>query len=266
MNADWGNAPAPAARELLLRLLVRRQEQTIEAADAVRACALFSISTNNARVALNRLLSSGLLETVGRGTYTLGPAGQALGREVAAWREAEARLRPWDGSWVMVSTTALGRTDRKALRGRERTLALLGFRSLDEGLSIRPDNFKGGVGEIRERLHALGLEVEAPVFVASDLDPRLEEHARTLWVTDRLEDHYASTRAELERSLARLAILPIEEAARESYLLGDQAVRQLVFDPLLPDPLVSSVQRQAFVETLKRYDAAGFDVWQRFLG
>jgi phenylacetic acid degradation operon negative regulatory protein len=39
----------------------------------------------------------------------------------------------------------------------------------------------------------------------------------------------------------------------------------VVFDPLLPDPLVDVGERRAFVETLLRYDRVGRAIWQAFL-
>ena len=42
----------------------------------------------------------------------------------------------------------------------------------------------------------------------------------------------------MDESLQRLRKLPLDQAALEAYYLGDQMLRQLVFDPLLPSPLV----------------------------
>jgi phenylacetic acid degradation operon negative regulatory protein len=36
-----------------------------------------------------------------------------------------------------------------------------------------------------------------------------------------------------------------------------------VFDPLLPDPLVDSAERSAFLETVLRYDEAGHAIWRK---
>ncbi|MCY1375094.1 hypothetical protein D9M69_624810 [compost metagenome] len=76
---------------------------------------------------------------------------------------------------------------------------------------------------------------------------------------------YRESKRLLEKSNAKLDALPVELAARESYLLGDQAIRQLVFDPLLPEPLVTVADRIAFGSEVRRYDEAGRSIWQRFL-
>lgn len=259
------SAPAPTARHLILKLLVALETETLDASDAIRACALFGISDNNARVALTRLVNGSLIETAGRGTYRLGAEGRALGEDVSAWRTAEQRVRPWDGTWVAVLIAGLGRSDRTALRERERALALAGMRQLEEGLYVRPDNLAGGVAHTRERLYGLGVETGAPVFTVRDLDATLEAKARGLWNGKELAKGYRDSKRLLDKSSTRLGTLPVELAAREAYLLGDQAIRQLVFDPFLPEPLVTVADRIAFGDAVRRYDENGRSIWQRFL-
>ncbi|WP_439683595.1 PaaX family transcriptional regulator C-terminal domain-containing protein [Cupriavidus oxalaticus] len=259
------SAPGPAARRLILKLLVASEMETLDASDVIRACALFGISDNNARVALTRLANANLIETAGRGTYRLGSEGRALGEDISAWRIAEQRVRPWDGTWVAVLIAGLGRSDRTALRSRERALALVGMRQLEEGLYVRPDNLVGGVAHTRERLYGLGVEDSAPVFTVRDLDAGLESKARGLWNGKELVKGYREGRRLLEKSNARLDTLSVDTAAKEAYLLGDQAIRQLVFDPFLPEPLVTVADRVAFGSEVRRYDEVGRSIWQRFL-
>ncbi len=259
------SAPVPTARHLILKLLVALETETLDASDAIRACALFGISDNNARVALTRLVNTSLIETAGRGTYRLGAEGRALGEDVSAWRITEQRVRPWDGTWVAVLIAGLGRSDRTALRERERALALVGMRQLEEGLYVRPDNLVGGVAHTRERLYGLGVETSAPVFTVRDLDARLESKARGLWKGKELAKGYRESKRLLEKSSTHLDTLPVELAAKEAYLLGDQAIRQLVFDPFLPEPLVTVADRIAFGNAVRRYDEDGRSIWQRFL-
>ena len=51
----------------------------------------------------------------------------------------------------------------------------------------------------------------------------------------------------------------------ESFLLGGRVIRQIVLDPLLPEPLVPTQERTALVEALRRYDRAGRVCWSSFL-
>jgi len=255
----------PRPRQLILRLLLGAHGKPLAAREAVRACALFGIPASGVRVALARLSAAGLVEPVERGAYRLGRKASTLAADVAAWREAGARTREWSGEWIAVHVGALGRSDRVALRARDRALGLLGLRELDRGLHVRPDNLAGGVAAARRRLTRLGLESDAAVFRAGEFDAGRERRARSLWDGKALARGYRNTGARLERWLANARRLDPEAAARESFLLGDEAIRQLVFDPLLPVPLVDEQARSAFVEAVIRFDAAGQAIWKDFL-
>ncbi len=252
-------------RHLVLNLLLGAPGRRLAAREAVAACALFGIRENAARVTLTRLSAAGMVEATGRGEYHLGPAAARLADEVAAWRHAEGRVRDWHGGWVVAHVGDLARSDRAALRIRDRALGLLGLRALDRGLFVRPDNLAGGVGAVRERLAKLGLGSEAAVFVAREFDAAREQRAASLWNDASLSRGYRETGTRLEAWLARADSLPIETAARESFLLGNEAIRQWVFDPLLPAPLVDPRARRAFVDAVLRFDVAGHEIWNRFL-
>lgn len=248
-----------------MNLLLAVDGGVLSAADAVAAASLFDISGNATRVALARLASLGLIEAEGRGRYRLGPRGMALAEEVSTWRSAEERLRPWDGGWIVVVTGALPRTDRGALRMRDRALGMLGLRELEPGLFIRPDNLAGGAAALRTRLQALGVGGEAPVFRAVDFDNEREHEARMLWAADDLVHVYRDWLRRIDEWLARAGGLALGPAARESFLLGDAAIRQLVFDPLLPEPLIDVELRRAFRNAVIRLDDAGHEIWRRYL-
>lgn len=254
---------APQPRQLILKLLLAADDGELSARDAVAGCALFGIRENSVRVALARLAGAGLIEAAGRGSYRLGPNGTGLAADVATWPSAEQRVREWQGGWVAVHVGNLGRSDRVALRARDRALALLGLRELDRGLFLRPDNLVGGVAGVRERLHKLGLEEDAAVFLASELDRGRDQRARALWDGKALTRSYRQSRQQLEKWLARAGELELDVAARESFLLGSDAIRQVVFDPLLPEPLVASDERRAFVATVLEFDRAGRDIWRQ---
>ncbi len=259
----------PEARHLVLNLLLGTAHRRLSAREAVASCALFGIRENNVRVALARLAASGMIEPIERGQYRLGPKAEGLAGDVASWRDVERRVRDWDGGWVAVHVGALPRSDRALRRARERALGLLGLRELDGGLFVRPDNLAGGVEAVRERLARLGLGSEAAVFVAHSLDDERRRRAERLWDVAALDRGYRDTRVVLEDWLSRWSSgapsLPIEAAARESFMLGNDAIRQLVFDPLLPEPLVDVAARRAFVDAVRRFDGVGHSIWRRFL-
>ena len=262
--SDLDTAMAPNPKHLILNLLMAA-DGPLTSREAVGACALFGIRENSVRVALVRLAAAGLVEAAGRGSYRLGPQAAPLADDVSRWRTLEQRACEWDGRWLVVSTGALGRSDRPALRARERALTMAGFRELEPTLYLRPDNLVGHAPVVRERLYKLGLDSSAPVFSAHDLDKGREQAARHLWDGPALTASYQATRQKLQRWMAHADQLDTDVAARECYLLGNEAIRQLVFDPLLPEPLVDVAERRAFNEAVQAYDRAGHVIWQKLL-
>jgi phenylacetic acid degradation operon negative regulatory protein len=186
-------------KTLILELLLAVGDRPLTARDAIQACALFNISENSLRVTLARLSAAGFIEVAGRATYQLGPAATDLATEVATWRTAEARMRPWQGGYIVVHSGALGRSDRVALQRRERALKMLGFRLLERGLHIRPDNIEHHIDEVRERLYKLGLNREAAVFFANNLDSEREATVQQLWDGAALTQSYRQLRVILAR-------------------------------------------------------------------
>jgi phenylacetic acid degradation operon negative regulatory protein len=257
---------APNPKQLILNLLLAADKNTLSSREAVGSCKLFGIRENNVRVALVRLSANGLVEAASRGSYRLGPKAAALAEDIAQWRHAEQRVCDWQGSWLVVSAGGLSRSDRVALRARERALAMSGFRLLDSHLYVRPDNLLGSAEQARERLYKLGLDSTAPVFSAQGLDATREQAARKLWNGEALNASYRQTRVKLQTWLQKADLLDLETAARECFLLGNEAIRQLVYDPLLPEPLVDATERRAFTSAVQHYDEVGRGIWKRLLG
>ena len=255
----------PNARKLLLKLLGSRDNIQMNASVAVRVGALFGISENNIRVTLTRLQSAQLITLVERGFYKLGDKGIRFAKEIHQWREDEDGLVPWQNDWVVAQTSTLPKSDKKQLRNNERALKLLGMRKLTNDVYLRPNNFSGGAGEVRDKLYTLGLSRKALVFSASDFDTKSHSRAMGLWSHLKLEALYKDGCIEIEESLARLTSLPLEEATKESYVIGDRALYHLVFDPLLPSPLADVAMRERYRNLVKRYDDAGAQIWHRFL-
>jgi phenylacetic acid degradation operon negative regulatory protein len=151
------------------------------------------------------------------------------------------------------------------LRRRERALRFLGFRELAGGLAVRPDNLRGGAAAAREELRSLGLPAGPLVFELSALDPATEARARGLWDVAGLCAGYRQSLADLEASERQLQIASEAEAMVESFLLGGRVIRQLVLDPLLPEPIVPVAERDALVAAMRRYDRLGRACWAGFM-
>lgn len=251
----------PSAKKLILGLLLAAEGYPLSAREAISACALFDITENNVRVTLARLSADGLIKTSHRGSYVLGPAASGVAAQVSTWNRTEARLQRWNGGFIAVFVGDLGRSDRKALVARERALNFLGLRELRRGLYIRPDNLSGGVTAIRERLIKLGAEQTIIVFTATEFSDADELSIQKLWDARRLEKFYKSERRRLTEWLDRHERLTADEAAIQSYLLGGQAIRHLVYDPWLPEEWIDIEARHRYVETVARFDAAGKKIW-----
>jgi phenylacetic acid degradation operon negative regulatory protein len=255
----------PTAKSLILDLLSTARRQTMPVRALVEAADLFGISGNSVRVALARLYSAGRVERDRRGRYRLAASALAVQRHVAAWSQLEQRMVAWRGGWIGLYTAGLQPERRWLRRRRERALDFFGFRALGPGLWVRPDNLRGGVAELRPRLRALGLGAEAPIFAVHELDPETDARARGLWDGGALCRGYRETRDDLARSAQRLHSLTPERAMVESFLVGGRALRQLAFDPLLPEPIVPAAPRRALVDELRRYDRSGRAYWRAFM-
>ena len=253
------------AKNLILDLLLATEDTPLSVRGAISACRLFGLSDNSVRVALARASADGLIEAAGRGTYRLSASALQLAGEVATWRTAEQRIRPWQGGYIAVLTQHLGRTDRAALRKRERALAMLGFASLETGFYLRPDNIDENLNHIRQRLCRLGLEAQALVFYADQFSEQEQTRISQLWNGAALNQQYRQLQQQMADWLAHAPSLEPEVAARESFLLGSKAIRQVVFDPLLPEPWVDVAERHRFVESVHAFDQAGHLIWRKLI-
>ena len=257
----------PSAKSLILDLLsTLPRRYPVPVGALVRAGAIFDLGENSLRVALARLRSRGLVESDERGLYRLGATAHAVNRQVRRWRTVEDAVCAWDGSWVAVERGEPARGDRGATQRRARALRLLGFRAWAGRLELRPNNLLGGIEAVRNRLDTLGVGSPTLVFRLSELDTAAERTARSLWHVHVLEAGYEATCARLETSATRLPALSHDAAMAESFRLGGEAVRQIVFDPLLPAPIVATQKRSELVEAMRRYDRLGRRIWKGWAG
>ncbi|WP_299771015.1 PaaX family transcriptional regulator C-terminal domain-containing protein [uncultured Pseudoteredinibacter sp.] len=249
-------------KHLILNLLLEA-ERAISSQVFIRICQLFDITENSARVTLARLSSEGMVEAPERGLYQLGPRSRNLAADLASWRELESKLCDWDGSWIGVYQAMLGRSDRTALRRRERLLQLAGFSALEQGLAVRPNNLVGGVQALRKRLQSIGLEEEAIIFRIDELDGDSHKRAMSLWDRKDLEQHYRDAQKIMADWMARAEQLDPETAAKESFLIGDEYIRCIAYDPMLPEEMVDTQLRREYLQTLIAFDQMGKSIWQQ---
>lgn len=253
-----------SAGALILSLLSAAEASSMTVAQLSAAGALFGIDTTAIRMALSRLAREGRVRSPGRGAYALGGGAQALNERAVAWRRATEAMAPWPGDWLGVLTVHIGRTDRKAVRARERALRLYGFAEAGGGAWVRPANLAFSLSELRSAMGALGLPRTATFIRISEC---LEEDAacwRALWPADILRQGYRTACDEMEASLRRLPALALQDAARESYLLGQSVIRAINLDPLLPQGISDSKGFARMHGLMQTYDRTGRAIWRRF--
>lgn len=256
-----GLSPKSLVMDLLSTMPVGR---TVPVGSLVRAASILGIGDNSLRVALARLRAQGLVESADRGHYRLSRGALPIDRRVRSWHSLEAELIRWDGSWVGLQLAASG--ERSTAPRRARAVRLLGFRQLDDGLHLRPNNLTGGTGAVRERLLSLEPDIPATVLHVSELDPDTDSRARDLWDSLTLERGYDAMVDELNASTLRLGTLDEEQAMAESFLLGGEALRMIVQDPWLPAPIIDTARRAALVKTMRRYHRLGLRAWRGWAG
>ncbi|MDF1764539.1 MAG: PaaX family transcriptional regulator C-terminal domain-containing protein [Oleibacter sp.] len=253
-----------SAKKLILNL-VKEADQPISAISLVRIGGLFELEPNNIRVTLNRLVSQGLLILSDQGGYVLGEEAQVLAHQQKQWQLLEQGLKPWKGDWIAIYVANLGRRDRKQLRKRERVTTLWGFRQFDQGLLIRPDNLKIELASLRQNLIELGLESEVCIFRVSEFQCDKQPSELALWPVQKLNDNYLALTAEMQSWLASYAEKNLQDAARESFLIGNKVLHDIAYDPRLPQEMIDSARRQQMVETMIHFNAVGRAIWAELI-
>ncbi len=258
----------PTARSLILDLLSTLRRGTMPVRALVEAGALLGIEENNIRVSLARLYATHRIERDERGRYRLGPAVAAISGQLRSWRDLDKRVRAWNGDWIAVHQARLGRGP--ARQRRERALGLIGFRELETGFSFRPDNLRGGLADVRDRLLSLASGPDIAkcslgrVFLVRGLDSSTDLAVRSLWDAEAIAKESLDAIESLRASESRLASLSIDEAMAETFLVGGRVLRQLIRHPLLPAEILTPEPLTNLLASMKRYDALGRKAWTRF--
>lgn len=251
------------ARTLIMDLLFADPDVSISIRQFLLAGQLFEISENSIRVALTRLSNDELIETIARGIYCLTKQAKEISEPVANRAKGIRQTRPWNGDFLAVHTGALNRADRGALSRRERTLHLNGFRELQPDLFIRPDNLIESQDITRKRLIQAGVDERASFFVARDFDPIHQKRIPRLWDKKALHNRYQTMSQRIEIWLENADSLTLPVAARESLLIGREAIPLMMTDPLLPEPLIDTLLQQNFFEDVIRLDQRGHAYWKQ---
>lgn len=253
-----------SATRIALTVLTAARGHPLSAAQILAAGELLACSPNAMRVALSRLLADGSIAQHERGTYVLGTAFADVGAHVRAWRTGFAKQVAWKGRFVAVLVHALPRRDRTSARRRDRALALAGFRAWKHGVVLRPDNLAGGRAALADHLAKLGLDPDAPV-VGLELDEARTKEVFGLWDVAADRARAVALEADVQKFVAQMDKRPPERVAAESFWLGDDVVRFLVRDPLLPEHVCDPAPRRALATAMGILDERGVAVWWEIL-
>ena len=256
--------PRPGARTIVLDLLSTRARATLSAHDIIRAGGAFGIEATGMRTALARLKADGRLRVVSRGVYAPGIGAEPLQRRLRGWRTATARRSGWDGRWMIALVGGNERADRTRLRRTLRALQIGGFREAEPGLWVRPANLTSGVADMRDDLRATGGAETMLVARIGEVDATREALWRTLWDAAAIADAHRALTAELQRHATALDRAPVPQAAAATLILGREAIRDILRDPLLPDDLGGVAALDELVAAMIDYDAIGRAAWRAF--
>lgn len=257
------SVPKLNARVLIVDLLTASSGNPVSIKQMVLAAQLFNLSDNSIRVAVARLCHDGLIEAAGRGVYQLTGESREWARSMLQRQTGLKSTRHWQQEYLAVYTVALGRVDRTALKRRERALRHYGFRELDTGWYVRPDNLIESFEQTHEKLKSAGLEAQAMMLKINTFDQETVEKIAGLWKPEQLNQAYQHGIHDIGQWLAQADQLSTEDAARESLLLGKRFIPLLVNDPLLPEPFVDVALRQQFMDKVYQLDQLGQDLWQQ---
>jgi phenylacetic acid degradation operon negative regulatory protein len=255
---------SPTAPNLILDLLVAHGG-TLPVVVLCRAGALMGISQSAVRVGLTRLTRQGKITRGTRGCYALNLSGPALARDIDSWVQKGSQTVAWHGHWLAVQDAGVLRSDKTAWRRHSLALQLRGLVPFQPGLHVRPDNLKGGVTAVRTQLMELGLSPRALVFRLEGLDPARQAEACALWDVEALLAEYCRFQKALEQNATGLKKLKLEDAVRESLLLGRAVIAHLIRDPLLPPALMQPDARLALVQMMKNYQYEALLLWRAWM-
>lgn len=224
------------------------------------------VTEGTIRVGLTRLKATGKIVSVERGLYETAPAAHPLHQVIRQWQRKRLQARPWiPGEWIGVHDGAVLKSNKASYRHHLLALSVMGFARLRDGLHVRPNNFSGGAKAQAQRLKALGLAEQAVCFQLSGLTTQLEAQARRLWKIDSLVKQDQMYLDSLRESLKAFDAMPLEEAARESLLLGRKVIAHLVRDPVLPPALMPPELRVELQKQMAAYQLRARRLWMAWL-
>jgi phenylacetic acid degradation operon negative regulatory protein len=252
-------------RGLIMSLFNAPETSTLPIGQLIKAGELFEIEATALRMAVTRLIKDELITSIGRGVYQTGVKATKLNSEIKSWRTADRKTQQWNGDWLMALTSHLGRSNKTRLQAMVRALQLYGFVEIEMGTWVRPANLLQNLNQLHFNLVDIGLDSQAYLITVSQVAREQQKEWLPKWPITQLEANYKEMIGRLEMSLTGLKKMSPKEAAKESLVVGESAIRLINLDPLLPAEIIDSAQFQKLVATMVAYDKIGHGHWQTFL-
>ncbi len=252
-------------RRLIMSLFNTPETSTLTIGQLINAGSLFDFEPSSVRMAVTRLIKDHLINSVERGVYCSGKNAEALYAEIQGWRTADKKMKPWQGDWHLALTTHLGRTNKSQLRSMTRAFQLYGFAEIELGVWIRPANLIQNVNQLYQNLLEIGMREQCYLLTVNEIAKHHHQTWLTQWPIEKLQASYRETTERLNKSQQSFANMSTEEAAKESLLLGESAIRLINLDPLLPREIIDTDEFQSLVSCMLAYDKIGQFYWQKFL-
>jgi phenylacetic acid degradation operon negative regulatory protein len=255
----------PSSNRLILSLFSQPNLKHMSIKQLIAWGALFEHEPATIRVATGRLVKQGFLLAEQRGNYTSGKTDKSIRQLASTWRHSMAKVEQWNGGWLCVYTSHLGRTSKQSIRVRERAFRLTGFEPLEKNLWCRPDNFMETADSTFARLVEIGLENTAILMKVDHFNHGLTTNPMSLWSPQQLENTDELLVSLLEKSTQRLHDFDIKQATKESFLIGEHVIRQINQNPLLPEEMVDASAKKALLAKMIAYDSLCHPIWHEFV-
>lgn len=249
------------AKTLVIDLLLAASDRPITIKQLIAAAQLFDISDNQIRVATTRLCRENKIESIARGTYQLAQQSHDWADIIINRQNGVLKTKAWQQQYIAIFSNSLGRVDRTALTRRERALKRFGFKELEQGIFIRPDNIALTLDEIFNALVNTGVESTVKIALIHSFDEKTQQLIPELWDTSKLENNYIKYNTIIEKWILEYPHLNILDAAKQSFLLGRETIALLMMDPLLPEPFVDTNLRNTFIQNVTELDQIGLKIW-----
>jgi phenylacetic acid degradation operon negative regulatory protein len=252
-------------RGLVMSLFNAPETSTLPIGQLIKAAELFEIEAAALRMAVTRLIKDELITSIQRGVYQAGVKATKLNPEIKSWRTADKKTQQWNGDWLMALTSHLGRSNKARLQAMVRALQFYGFVEIEVGTWVRPANLLQKLNQLHFKLVDIGLDSQAYLITVSEVARQQQKEWLPKWPIAQLEASYREMIHRLEMSLIGLEEMSSQEAAKESLVVGESAIRLINLDPLLPTEIIDTAQFQKLVATMVAYDKVGHHHWQKFL-